>query len=243
MTSRDYAGLVIIGILIILIIYNLTVGRRREKKVFYHVVYNKENERFYFRDLPFQTLDEAFWLAYCGQMMSRVENIFYACLLKWELEGYVENYLKNGIYYSRVIKKIPYTNLFETKVFKHIFLLGAFKRPVKVSKIHFNYRLREDTLVRISYNKLKSKGIVLPNNILAINDVGEFELPESLAKQAREMIGLKNFLEDFTLIEEKTTEHITLYEMHLVYAILFGVADETEKELRKFFSLQSLAKK
>lgn len=56
------------------------------------------------------------------------------------------------------------------------------------------------------------------------------------------MIGLKNFLEDFTLINEKGAEQLVLYEMHLVYAVLFGVADETEKELRRFFSLQSLKK-
>ena len=223
------------------IAYNL-VGNRLNKKKYYPAVYNKENEHFYFRDLPFKTLSEAFWLAYCGQMMSRVENVFYACLLKWELEGYVDMYTKNDVYYVKVKKKIPYTDPFEAKIFKHIFLLGGFKKNVKVSKIRFTYWFREEDLLRISYRKLKKQGFVLPDNIYATNAKGQFEIPDSLKGKAKEMIGLKNFLEDFTLINEKDAEQLVLYEMHLVYAVLFGVADETEKELRRFFSLQSLKK-
>lgn len=237
----DVMKIIVLIALILGIAINIMTNSKNKKR-YYQVVYNEENENFYFRDLPFKTLSEAFWLAYCGQMMSRIENVFYACLLKWELEGYVDVYMKKGIYYAKVKKKIPYTDPFETKVFKHIFLLGAFKKAIKVSKIRFNYRLREEALLRISCQKLKKEGYTFPDNIFAINDVGQFEIPDSLKGKAREMIGLKNFLRDFTLIHEKSTEQIVLYEMHLVYAVLFGVADETEKELRKFFSFQSIKK-
>ena len=43
--------------------------------------------------------------------------------------------------------------------------------------------------------------------------------------------GLKNFTKDYTLLDERTLEEITLWEDYLVYSVLWG---QNEKEIKKY---------
>lgn len=51
---------------------------------------------------------------------------------------------------------------------------------------------------------------------------------------ARETFGLKNFLSDVTLINERRTTEVSLWSDYLVYGALFGIADKVAKELKEF---------
>ena len=206
------------------------------EKTRYQNVEKLEEDSMYFREIPFENLGDAFWLSYCAGLMENPEDIFYAFLLKWHIDGNVEVYKKHNIYYAQVKKKILYTDTFETKVFKHIFLWGAFKTPVKISRIRFSKSLTLTKLLRISYYNLKAQGYALPNNIYAIDNTGAFTVPDDLKPKLASFIGLKKFLEEFTLIYEKSVEAVHLYEMYLVYAELFGIADKTEEELCRYIS-------
>ena len=49
---------------------------------------------------------------------------------------------------------------------------------------------------------------------------------------ARECYGFKKFLSDFTLIKDKATVEVALWQEYLVYASLFGMAEKVAKELK-----------
>ena len=213
-----------------------TIKKKVDDKVRYQNVEEMQEDSRYFREIPFENLGDAFWLSYCSGLMDDAENIFYSFLLKWQISGHVEVYKKHNIYYARVKKKIFYTDVFETKVFKHIFLWGAFQTPVKISKIHFSKNFSLTKLLRISYYNLKTQGYNLPNNIYAIDHTGAFVVPDDLKPKLEALIGLKKFLEEFTLIHEKPVEAIHLYEMYLVYAELFGISSKVEEELSRYIS-------
>ncbi len=214
----------------------LFIKKKSARKRTYQNVEPLQENAIYYREIPFENLGDAFWLSYCGGLMENAEDIFYAFLLKWHLEGYIDVYMEHGVYYARVKKKILYTEELETKVFKHIFLWGAYKTPVKISNIRFTNNLTLEKSLRISYHNLKRQGFVLPNNIYAINSKGAFSVPDNLKPKLEALIGLKKFLEEFTLIHEKSVEAIHLYEMYLVYAELFGIADKVEEELNIYMT-------
>jgi uncharacterized membrane protein len=46
-------------------------------------------------------------------------------------------------------------------------------------------------------------------------------------------LGLKNYLEDYSLLNEKPPESIILWEEYLVYATALGIADTVRKNLNK----------
>ncbi len=212
------------------------IEKKADDKVRYQNVEKMEDDSIYYREIPFDNLGDAFWLSYCAGLMEDAEDIFYAFLLKWHLENYISVYKDHGVYYAKVKKKIPYIDELETKVFKHIFLLGAYKRPVKISNIRFTNNLTLEKTLRISYHKLQKLGYMLPNNIYAKDSKGAFSVPDNLKPKLEALIGLKKFLEEFTLIHEKSVEAICLYEMYLVYAELFGIADKVEEELSVYMT-------
>lgn len=51
-------------------------------------------------------------------------------------------------------------------------------------------------------------------------------------EQARRVIGFRNFLKDFTLLKERETIEVALWQDYLIYAALFGIADKVAKELQ-----------
>ena len=51
-------------------------------------------------------------------------------------------------------------------------------------------------------------------------------------KQNKMLIGLRKYLNDFTLMKERGTEEAALWREYIVYAALFGIADKVAKELR-----------
>lgn len=50
--------------------------------------------------------------------------------------------------------------------------------------------------------------------------------------ECRKAIGFKKFLVDFTLIKERASREVVLWQDYMVFAALFGVADKVAKELK-----------
>lgn len=55
--------------------------------------------------------------------------------------------------------------------------------------------------------------------------------PEGQAK-AREVVGFKKFLQDFTLISERGTEELPLWREYLIFGSLYGIAELVAKQLK-----------
>ena len=51
--------------------------------------------------------------------------------------------------------------------------------------------------------------------------------------QVRELFGLKKFLEEFTLVDERSVQEVGLWKDYLVWATLFGIADQVRKDMMK----------
>jgi len=51
-------------------------------------------------------------------------------------------------------------------------------------------------------------------------------------KQARGVLGFRKFLEDFTLIDERRSAEVGLWQEYLIFGALYGIADKVSKELR-----------
>lgn len=51
-------------------------------------------------------------------------------------------------------------------------------------------------------------------------------------QQARNLLGFKKFLSDFTLIDERETVEVTLWKEYLVFGALYGMAEKVAKQLK-----------
>lgn len=61
------------------------------------------------------------------------------------------------------------------------------------------------------------------------------DLTDKGKKELSEVMGLKKYLEDFSLISERGVKEVEIWQEYMVYAMLFGIADKVEKQLREVY--------
>lgn len=79
---------------------------------------------------------------------------------------------------------------------------------------------------------LKECDTIASNFLTKENSLKSGKFTDTGKQRARECYGFKKFLSDFTLIKDKATMEVTLWQEYLVYASLFGMAEKVAKELK-----------
>ena len=64
-----------------------------------------------------------------------------------------------------------------------------------------------------------------------LGHMGTYLYTDAGKAEARKLLGFKKFLSDFTLVKERGSREVGLWQDYLVYASLFGIADQVAKEL------------
>jgi uncharacterized membrane protein YgcG len=67
---------------------------------------------------------------------------------------------------------------------------------------------------------------------------------ESL-EPARQLFGLKKYLKEFSLLEERHVSELSLWKDYMIYATLFGIADQVIRDMKKinpeYFNMDTIA--
>lgn len=88
---------------------------------------------------------------------------------------------------------------------------------------------------KILYKMRKNRKIIFRNSEGEIfcDDIITF-LTDKGNKERKQWLKLKKFLKEYTLIKDYKAQSIKINEEYLVYATLFGIADETQEDLGKY---------
>ncbi|MBR6282816.1 MAG: DUF2207 domain-containing protein [Muribaculaceae bacterium] len=70
-----------------------------------------------------------------------------------------------------------------------------------------------------------------------LNDLPSLSISRITPQDANAVFGLKKFLQEFTLSGERKIDEVSIWKEYLVYATLFGIADEVAKNLKKVWPL------
>ena len=64
-------------------------------------------------------------------------------------------------------------------------------------------------------------------------------------EEVRQVFGLKKFLQEFTLLDERHVNEVSLWKDYMIYATLFGIADQVIKDMKKinpeYFNMDQVA--
>ncbi len=64
-------------------------------------------------------------------------------------------------------------------------------------------------------------------------------------EEVRQVFGLKKFLKEFTLLDERGVKEVTLWKDYMIYATLFGIADQVIRDMKKinpeYFNMDQVA--
>ena len=67
------------------------------------------------------------------------------------------------------------------------------------------------------------------------NGMKKYIATDELKQEAEELLGLKKFLLDYTLIAERQAIEVTLFEKYLIYAQMMGIAKQVAKEFKELY--------
>ena len=202
-----------------------------------------------FREIPCnKDLIRAYWVAYHYNLDKKKENFLGAVLLKWIKNDNVrvEKIDKKGIFSTKseaniIFNKAPNSNEMEDKLYN--WMVTASKDG-KLEKDEFS------TWCRNNYSKILNwfKDVLEYESKMLVNEgkatvtktgfltlTNKYLVDDSMMEEAEKMAGLKNFFKEFTKINEKEPIEVKLWDEYLMFAQIFGMADEVAEQFKKLY--------
>lgn len=225
-----------------------------------------KDKNFYYRDEPDESANSTELIRELIVTSKMDNNILSYYISKWTSEGVFE-YL-----YEEEEKVLFFTtNVITFKIHKDKFspksqleeqLFGEFYKLTNKDGVITTKNLSQLNMSKITkymkkhkenaYLELEKMGYVVDNrnkgkssSKKGIKFIRPFK--PTLTKKGEELVfqhaGLKNYLEQFTLINERTSSEIELWDYYFYMAALYGVADKFKKELKDMPNLSEEGRK
>ena len=223
----------------------------------------KNNEITYFRDIPCEgDLYYAYWVMIKYKILKENEcknGLIGAILLKWIKEGYIElSKTKGGLFnlkdnnYAIAFKNIDKYN-FEKLHEKekslmnmlkcasgdnHILEVKEFEKWCKGNFLFVNRwfnRLLNDITTKLQDRELLLKETITSKKLWKTKETVITYVDPSVREAALNLLGLRKFLLDYSLIPDKQHIEVHMLEDYLVFAQLLGVADKVEEQFSKLY--------
>ncbi len=222
------------------------------KKLGYGYINNKkikEKEIPNFRDIPCnKDIFYANSLIKLNNFSYNPTNILGAIILKWVKEEKVlfQKEEVKGLFKSKeeytidLRKQKEFNNPLEQKVYNMMYaasedgLLSSneFKKYARLNAQSFMdlfKNIEED-----EENELRSKGHIYKRknkNECSFYNV----MDDKLYEDAKQLLGLKKFLKEFSEIDKRETIEVHIWDEYLMFAYLFGIADKVFSQLKKLY--------
>ena len=202
-----------------------------------------------FREIPCNSdIYRAYWVASSYNLTKKKEDFLGAVILRWLQNGNVriEKVTKKGLFKEStesniIFEKRPDTIELECRLYDYMNTAsgdgklesGEFKKwcSSHYSKIlnWFDNVLDYEVKMLVNENKASQEivGKIFKKTVYNIDD--------AMMIEAEQMAGLKKFLKEFTLINEREPIEVKLWNEYLMYASIFGIADEVASQFKKLY--------
>ena len=206
----------------------------------------------YYRDIPCEgDLFKAYYIAYNYDLVKNYTDILGAIILKWLKQGVIKTENREG---GKIFKRedtvillgdnkeIDLGNTKENELFSMMY--KASKDGILENK-EFEVWCRDsykkvtkwfDDILKEERNKLVIEGLIIDkNNKVPVTRSGRYEATPELKAEAMKLAGLKKFLLEYTLIEERKDIEVEIFEDYLIYAQMLGIAKQVSKQFKELY--------
>ena len=197
----------------------------------------------WFRDAPFGgDIFSSYYVLDKGRRFSGHSpqtNIVGAFFLKWILDGKVrvQTDERNKKKTSLVMGEVPpeFDTDEEAALFRMALEAAGENRILEPSEFE-NWSKKHYAQMANWPGKVSSRG--LANLIGKKLAKGLKGMTADGQREAVHVVEFKNFLSDFTLVDQREAAEVGLWKEYLVYAQLYGIADKVMAQLKKLFPVQ-----
>lgn len=204
-----------------------------------------------YRDIPFnKDIFRTFWIAEGYKLNKNKTDFLGAILLKWLKEqkiaikkieaGFIKKKEETAI---DLTKEVTFDSALEQELY--IMMKEASRDGILESKefekwCDDNYsKILSwfDKIIDDETNKLINEGkiTVTEKTTFKVFKSKEYAVDPSMKEEAIKLKGLKNFLEEFSRIDDKEAIEVNIWEYYLIYAQILGIADKVAKQFKKLY--------
>lgn len=240
-------------IIYVIIVLNITllplvihsISRKKERL--------KVDKSYYYRDIPcFKSINVAYWLLYKYSKISKKQlsnNLINTYLLSWYKMGHIsivpsndvsdkDSYLINlqdgnwdkdyceSKIYDLLQDIAGNNNLLERKELRDYCSVEGNCSVAKVFEdifVHTQSELEESGYISV----IKGKNFIL------FSTEDKTQINDELKNEYKNLIGLKNFLSDFSNMQEKESIEVHNWDEYMIFATLLGIANNVNKQFKE----------
>ena len=204
----------------------------------------------YYRDIPCNgDIFKVYYIAYQYGIVKKKTDILGAIILKWLKEGIIRTEQKNS---GKIFKKEEtviilgdesdkkFDNELESSIFH---MMREASKDGILENNEFEKWCRKsyekilnwfDKILETEHDKLVGEGLLIETTKNSIFG-NKYEATQDLKDLALQIAGLKRFLLDYTLIQERKAIEVELFEDYLIYAQILGIAKEVSKQFKELY--------
>lgn len=204
------------------------------------------------RDIPFnKDIYRAFWIAESYKLNSNKTDFLGAILLKWLMEKKISiNKVQTGLFSNKEESTIVLNssnfvsdNKFEIELHQMMVkascdgILESKEFEKWCNKNYSNILSWFDKVIDDQTEILKNEGKIREEETTTFKIFKSkiFKVDPSMKEEAIKLKGLKNFLEEFSRIDDKEAIEVNMWEYYLIYAQILGIADKVAKQFKKLY--------
>lgn len=238
--------------IIIISIYIAASGANKSNKITFGMAGNKVPKDVpLYRDIPCKgDIFRAYFIAYNYNLMKKKTDLLGAILLKWLKESKVK---VQKAEVGKIIKKEDTCIILEnTMNFENRLEEELFNMFYESSKDGILEKKEFEKWCSKNYSKILNwfdsvlnyeRDLLVTEEKISVQEVTTLKIfkskkyiaNDSLMEEAKELKGLKNFLEEFTLIKEREAIEVTLFEDYLIFAQILGIAKKVATQFKKLY--------
>ena len=218
----------------------------------------------YYRDIPCNgDIFRAYYIAYHYGITKKKTDILGAIILKWLKQGIIKTEQRDGgkIFKKEdtviILKDDSIENPYDTKSALKTKYASKFDNKRESELFNMMYEASKDGILenkefekwcRKSYEKildwfddiLREQRVSLISDGLITGDKKgvfgtRYTATQELKEEALHIAGLKRFLLEYTLIQERYAIEVELFEDYLIYAQLLGIAKQVSKQFKELY--------
>lgn len=215
------------------------------------------DKSIYYRDIPcFESIDLAYWLLYNFSEIKKNDlnnGLLGAYLLDWYKKGYIaikssqtlglknDNYsidLKDGNWTKSYVESSIY-NFFKTVAGNNNILeKNEIRNYCSVDGKKFELEYMFKNILKVMQEDLERQNLITvikAKDYIFFKTQEKITLSDDLVNEYQNLNGLKNFLSDYSMMEEKMHIEVRIWENYLIFANLLGIADKVKKQFNKIY--------
>lgn len=197
----------------------------------------------YFRDLPCnKDVFKAYWVAGQYGLVKNKTDFLGTLLLKWLKSDNIENVIldPSAKKPQKAIKLVTSEGLDEQEKRIYNMMLAASNDDV-LEKDEFEYWCKKNYKQILGWfnnvidnvtDKFVQEGLITEEKKTLRM---EYVVSDTIDNYAKEMAGLKKFLNEFSNIKDREAIEVKIWDEYLMYAQIFGIADKVAKEFKRLY--------